>query len=119
MAKQTFLRKHRLLIHSEFDRVFKNKQSVNFKELKIFACLNEKKYPRIGFAISKKNIKRAHERNRIKRLAREYFRLHKYGLLSMDFILIAKKDIVILNNHQITELLDKLWYRYRQLVQSF
>ncbi len=38
-----------------------------------------------------KNVKRAHERNRIKRLAREYFRLHQHELPSMDFVVLVRR----------------------------
>lgn len=46
---------------------------------------------RIGLTVAKKNVKRAHERNRIKRLTRESFRLRQHELPPMDFVVVAKE----------------------------
>ena len=47
---------------------------------------------RLGLAITKKKVKRAHERNRIKRLTREYFRLHQHQLNAQVDILLTIKQ---------------------------
>lgn len=47
---------------------------------------------RLGLAITKKKVKRAHERNRIKRLTREYFRLHQHQLKRQVDILLTVKS---------------------------
>ncbi|VXA97705.1 Ribonuclease P protein component [Enhydrobacter sp. 8BJ] len=47
---------------------------------------------RLGLAITKKKVKRAHERNRIKRLTREYFRLHQHQLNGQVDILLTIKQ---------------------------
>lgn len=46
---------------------------------------------RLGLAITKKKVKRAHERNRIKRLTREHFRLHQHKLNAQVDILLTIK----------------------------
>lgn len=46
--------------------------------------------PRLGLAIAKRQIHRAHERNRIKRQAREQFRLKQYRLPEIDLVIMAK-----------------------------
>lgn len=75
-------------------------------------CVNILGYSRIGLIISKKYIKKSHERNLIKRLIRESFRIHQHMLYSMDFIVIFKKKEFIFNNNIVTKLLNKLWYNY-------
>lgn len=50
---------------------------------------------RVLVLLSQKNVKRAHERNRIKRLTREYFRLHQHELPSMDFVILVRKGLLI------------------------
>ena len=47
---------------------------------------------RLGLAITKKKVKRAHERNRIKRLTREHFRLHQHQLNAQVDILLTIKQ---------------------------
>ncbi|MGP1930915.1 MAG: ribonuclease P protein component, partial [Arsenophonus sp. ET-DL12-MAG3] len=51
----------------------------------------------------------------IKRLAREYFRLHQYELSSMDFIVLIRKGVIYLNNKEIIKVLDKLWRQHYRL----
>nr|WP_284443219.1 ribonuclease P protein component [Buchnera aphidicola] len=66
----------------------------------------------MGLSIPRKNIKYAHNRNLIKRLVRETFRLLQYKLLFMDFVVIAKKNILCLNNKNIIDMLNNLWANY-------
>lgn len=46
--------------------------------------------PRLGLALAKKQIKRAHERNRVKRLLRECFRENIRRLAGIELIAMAK-----------------------------
>ncbi|AFJ49040.1 ribonuclease P protein component [Shimwellia blattae DSM 4481 = NBRC 105725] len=79
---------------------------------------NELGHPRIGLTVAKKNVKRAHERNRIKRLTRESFRLRQHELPAMDFVVVAKKGVAGLDNQALTEALDKLWRRHCRLARG-
>lgn len=59
---------------------------------------------RLGLAVTKKKVKRAHERNRIKRLTREYFRLHQHQLKGqVDILLTVKKFSNGLENAEIVK----------------
>ncbi|MGP1947016.1 MAG: ribonuclease P protein component [Arsenophonus sp. NC-PG7-MAG3] len=118
MAMFAFPRELKLLIPRHFNYVFQQPQRVSSPEIIILGRQNELGYPRIGFSIAKKNIKLAHERNRIKRLMREYFRLHQHELPSMDFVTILKKGITDLKNQEITEILGKLWLRHCRLARG-
>ena len=42
--------------------------------------------PRLGLVVGKKQLKRAVDRNRVKRIVREQFRLHRAGLPACDLI---------------------------------
>ncbi|WP_348666340.1 ribonuclease P protein component [Arsenophonus symbiont of Ornithomya chloropus] len=119
MNKLIFPRKLRLLNPKDFDYVFQYPKKVFSSEIIIFGRTNTLRYPRIGFTIAKKNIKLSHDRNRIKRLVREYFRLHRYKLPSMDFVILVKKSIVNLNNEEITKKLGYLWCRHSHLARKF
>lgn len=78
-------------------------------QVTLLARSNSASHPRLGFVISRKNIRRAHERNRIKRLSREYIRLHQHTLPAVDLILLAKRGAEVMTNQEFTELLEGLW----------
>lgn len=104
-----FGRELRLLAAKEFQQVFDQPTRASAPQLTLLARANDLGHPRIGFVISRKNIRRAHERNRIKRLAREYLRLHQHQLPAVDLILLAKKGAADLDNVELRDLLEGLW----------
>ncbi|MGV6810251.1 MAG: ribonuclease P protein component [bacterium] len=64
---------------------------------------------RLGLAIAKKCAKRAVDRNRIKRLIRESFRVQQATLPAVDIVVLCRPNILQLNNAQILNQLDKQW----------
>lgn len=111
MIKLTFPRELRLLTPFDFKFVFQESIRVGSPYLTLVTRKNHFHHPRLGFAIAKKQIKRAHERNRIKRVAREYFRLHQHDLPHVDFIVMAKNAAIDIDNLQLTSTLDALCQR--------
>lgn len=101
-----------MLTPNHFTFVFQHPQRAVTPYFIILGRLNTLGHPRIGLTIAKKYVKRAHERNRIKRLTRESFRLHQHSLPAMDFVIIAKKGVDDLDNHALMEALEKLWHRH-------
>ncbi|MBI3269329.1 MAG: ribonuclease P protein component [Planctomycetes bacterium] len=65
----------RLLRRREFDRVFKAGGSWKDGDLVVYCLQNDLPQARLGIVIGRK-VKRAVDRNRIKRWIREAFRLH-------------------------------------------
>lgn len=114
----TFRRELRLLTPGDFTFVFQQPQRASSPHITILARLNTLGHPRVGLAVPKKHVRRAHERNRVKRLTRESFRLHQHQLPAMDFVVVAKKGVNKLDNHTLTTTLDKLWLRHRRLAQN-
>ncbi|MBX4181003.1 ribonuclease P protein component [Sodalis sp. CWE] len=112
MMRLMFSRKLRLLTSAHFAFVFQKPKKVSALNISIFGRLNTLAYPRIGITIAKKHVKQAHERNRIKRLVRESFRLFQHALPAMDFVITVKKNISNLDNRSLTETLGKLWHFY-------
>ncbi|MGL4858189.1 MAG: ribonuclease P protein component [Enterobacteriaceae bacterium] len=118
MVKLTFPRESRLLIPADFASVFQQNRRASAPQITILARLNGLGYPRLGLTVAKKQVKRAHERNRIKRLTRESFRLHQHQLPAMDFVVIGKHGASQLENQALSKLLDKLWRRHSRQAQD-
>ncbi|WP_261979386.1 ribonuclease P protein component [Buchnera aphidicola] len=96
-----------------FQYVFKNPFKIDTLEISVLGRSNLLEYPRLGLSIPRKNIKYAHHRNLIKRLIRETFRLLQHKLILMDYIVIAKKNILHFNNKKYTiNILNGLWSNY-------
>ena len=100
MVKLAFPRELRLLTPSHFTFVFQQPQRAGTPQITILGRLNSLGHPRIGLTVAKKNVKRAHERNRIKRLTRESFRLRQHELPPMDFVVVAKRGVADLDNRK-------------------
>ncbi|CAL4317732.1 ribonuclease P protein component [Buchnera aphidicola] len=114
MLNYFFSKQLRLLNSTEFKYVFEKPFKKNTFAMCILGRDNLLGYPRLGISITRKNIKYAYQRNLIKRLIRETFRLLQNKLISMDFVVIAKKNIIYLNNQSILNTLGNLWsYYYR------
>ncbi|MDX1473776.1 MAG: ribonuclease P protein component [Reinekea sp.] len=105
-----FRRDLRLLNASDFRTVF---DQVDVKapseQCTLLARRNSLGLPRIGFILARKNIKRAVQRNRIKRFSREYLRLHQHQLPDLDIILMGRKGLDHLSDEQLHKLLQKLF----------
>ena len=63
---------------------------------------------RLGIIVAKKNVRLATDRNRIKRLIREYFRNHPLSA-SMSLVFMAKREAGTLSNADVIGDLDRLW----------
>lgn len=119
MVKLNFSRELRLLTPEHFKYVFQQPSRASSSEITILARQNHLQHPRLGLTVAKKHLKRAHDRNRIKRLCRESFRLAQHDLPNYDFVIVAKQGIGALNNRTLWQTLDKLWQRHIRLAQKF
>lgn len=63
----------------------------------------------MGLAISKKNVRRAVDRNLIKRLIRESFRIRQPQLGGLDIIVMARRNLPIGDRSALRDSLDKHW----------
>jgi len=115
-----FTRKHRLLLPSDYKFVFNQPIRSSDKLLTILAKPNpETVNPRLGLAIAKKSVKTAVQRNRIKRLAREFFRLNQHKISCADYVLLVRPGIDKLSNQVITQSLSKQFnYLRKKLTQA-
>ncbi len=124
----SFSRSVRLLKPDEYSRVFKNPERSSDRYLTVLAVNREESLidnsglaaekqasgPRLGLASSKKNAKRAVDRNRIKRLIRESFRQNRCKLPAIDLVVMAKPVAKNADNQQIFQSLEQHWHKLAQ-----
>jgi ribonuclease P protein component len=63
--------------------------------------------PRLGLVVTRR-LGKAVQRNRVKRVLREFFRRHQTGLPAFDLVIMAKKGAPALSYHQVEEELGRL-----------
>ncbi|CDZ76167.1 Ribonuclease P protein component [Legionella massiliensis] len=102
-----FSKTRRLLKKSDYDHVFEQAKKTVTPEFIILHRANTLGHARLGLALSKKAIPKAHDRNRIKRLLRENFRTTR--LPAIDMIFLAKRGVAEVENKTIIARLDKTW----------
>ena len=110
MSDLRFGKKSRLLGASDFQPVFKNARfKVSCQHLLVLAVSGSIDNPRLGLVIAKKNVARAVDRNRVKRILRESFR-HNQGLLpALDIVILARSGIGALGKAVLRSKIEKLW----------
>jgi ribonuclease P protein component len=85
-------RKHEHLRRAaDFRRVYERRRSVSDHSLIVYACANNLPYLRLGLSVSRK-MGGAVQRNRLRRLYREAFRLTRHEMpVGLDLILIPRR----------------------------
>ena len=106
-----YRKENRLLDAAAFGRVFRNAKRSRDPLFTVLWRLNDKALPRLGLAIAKKHCRRATDRNRIKRIIRESFRLHQAELAGIDIVVMNRPDATNADNDKIFDSLERHWSR--------
>jgi ribonuclease P protein component len=106
---ESFQRKARLTTAADFRHVFSKNLRLGDSDITILVGAHTGEKPRIGFAIAKKQIKKAVQRNGLKRIFRESFRKNQYRLPARDMVVMVRKQILLSNGMQLRASLDKYW----------
>jgi ribonuclease P protein component len=82
LQKNTFPKSERLCSRKEIDRLFADGASISVSPIKLI-FIDRKELPQSRcltmFVVPKRNFRRAHDRNKLKRRMREAFRLGRHG----------------------------------------
>jgi ribonuclease P protein component len=107
-----FQRELRLLSSHDYSHVFEKAHKINNKAFTLLVRKNTFSHPRLGLVIAKKNLKRAHQRNQVKRLLRESFRLVSTEMDNYDLVVLTRRDIAVLSKEDIIRYRDDLIARF-------
>jgi ribonuclease P protein component len=92
-----------------FGRVFKQAGKSSDDLFTILWRPNGKGIARLGMAISKKNVRRAVDRNLVKRLTRESFRHHQRALRGIDLVVLGRRGLPKAERSEIRRSLGRHW----------
>lgn len=98
----------RLNLKKDFKRVAEGAK-LNTKYLKLFIKKGDNTSPRIGIAVSGKSFKKAHQRNRAKRLVAQAFQSFVYRLPStVNIVALPKPTILSVKSNDVLLDLEKV-----------
>jgi ribonuclease P protein component len=111
-ADNAFSKSKRLLNKEDYSRVFDQVESrASHRHVLLLARKNEGASHRLGLVVAKKNVRLAVTRNRIKRVAREFFRRLPDNSPNLDVVLLARQGIGELDNATLSTILQQQWQR--------
>ncbi|MFB9886087.1 ribonuclease P protein component [Balneatrix alpica] len=115
MSTYSFPRTARLLTPGDYRQVFNGTCfKASDQGLLVLAIANGGDRSRLGLVIAKKHVRRANQRNRVKRLIRESFRHHQHELAALDLVVIARPGLGDIENPQLHTMLGKIWQRIQK-----
>jgi ribonuclease P protein component len=89
-ARLTLPAQRRLRRKSDFDAAYAGGRRLGDGFFGVTAFWNDKGWPRLGLAVAVRAAGGGVERNRIRRIIRESFRLHQHELPGVDLIVSAR-----------------------------
>ena len=99
----------RLRRKSDFDAAYARGRRFGNGLFGVTALWNDKGWPRLGLAVAVRTAGGGVERNRIRRIIRESFRLHQYELPAVDLIVSARGRARDATGAELRESLSALW----------
>lgn len=104
-----FPKQRRLRQTRQYQRVFSKGRRWSKGALTVLACRNTLGFARLGLAIPRKYMRRAVQRNRLKRLIRESFRCHQQELGEFDLIVLAGRGVDVMAAKDVGIVLQRYW----------
>jgi ribonuclease P protein component len=115
VGEYSFDKSLRLLDSKYYQAIFDNvRYKVSSRQVLFLAIPNQQTKPRLGLIIAKKNIKLANQRNRIKRIMRESYRLNQHNIAGLDIIVLARRDLDQQDNKSLHQTFNALWLQLQR-----
>lgn len=105
---------HRVRQKADFDQVFQRRNRLYGRHFLAYYRNNQLSHPRIGVIASKRNLSLAVDRNRVRRILREQFRLKQHELLDYDIVFIVKNGSGNIDNKELRRCCDNI---LKQLIE--
>jgi ribonuclease P protein component len=109
MHRLTFPPHKRLRRKSEFDAAYARGRRFGNGFFAVTVTSNDKQGARLGMAVAVRTAGNAVERNRIRRVIRESFRLHQHSLPAVDLVVSARPQARATPGAQLHASLAGLW----------
>jgi ribonuclease P protein component len=116
-SREGFTPEQRLHTPAEFGRVFADASRSTDRFFTVLARPAGRARARLGLTISRRVAKRAVDRNRLKRLTREVFRVQR-DLPPWDFVVLAKPGAAAAEGSPLRASLEQHFARLRKVSQA-
>ncbi|MFI4869467.1 MAG: ribonuclease P protein component [Steroidobacterales bacterium] len=104
-------RERRMRRPAEFKQVYAAGKRLGNEFFTVSAHANGLACARLGMSIAARILRRAVDRNRLRRLIRESFRVHQLTLPPFDIVIGARAGVLTADNARLRSALEKLWLR--------
>jgi ribonuclease P protein component len=104
-------RTRRLRRPIEFQRAYATGQRLGDEFFTINVKANGRDAARLGMSVAARILRRAVDRNRLRRLIRESFRLHQAALPCVDIVIGPRAGVKGVDNRRLRAALQQLWHR--------
>lgn len=104
-----FPKQLKLLKSHEFRRVFADSSRQKGTYFYIHAKPNTLGYPRLGLVAARRQVPRAVDRQRVKRIIRESFRCHQWELPTVDVVVRVRPMAAKARSAELHQCLNKQW----------
>ena len=117
-GRLTFPAQRRLRRKPEFEEVYARGRRMGNGFFAVTARVNQAGHPRLGMAVASRLAGGSVERNRIRRVVRESFRLNQLDLPAVDIVVGARPRAKGATNAELRVAIEELWGKVRQQCAS-
>lgn len=118
MINFCFTKQHRLQKSVDFKALSSGKTIKKQYFIVLYQQQDSVFVSRLGITVSKSCSKRAVDRNRLKRIIRESFRLYKNQLGPLNIVVIGRKFAVTATNENLFKELENVWLQLKTLCKE-